>query len=161
MRTVRPTPLLRDAAEVLDPIRDDVVVIGALAVQVALDGHNVVLAATRDVDAAVETAVVDGVVAHLMARGLRPSELPHERAFTWVRRDLKVQLLRPFHPFPKGPARGLPVNPLVSALADHRVLVAFDASPARGQGAARSVSCDGWTSADASGRARQRSRPQP
>jgi hypothetical protein len=125
--------LLRDAAEVLDPIRDDIVVIGALAVQIALDGHDVALAVTRDVDAGVATAAVESVVAHLEERGLRRSELPHERAFTWVRDDLKVQLLRPFHPFPKGLAQGLPVNNLVTALAAHRVLLAFEGEPMRGR----------------------------
>jgi len=133
VRVVASTPLLHDAAEILDPIRDDIVVIGALAVQIALDGHDVALAATRDVDAGVATAAVAGVVAHLEERGLRRSELPHERAFTWVRNDLKVQLLRPFHPFPKGPAQGLPVNNLVSALVEHRMLVAFEAEPGRGR----------------------------
>lgn len=46
--------------------------------------------------------------------------------------ELKVQLLRPFHPFPKGPARGLPVNNIISELAEHRVLVAFADEPDRG-----------------------------
>ena len=74
-----------------------------------------------------------GVVAHLEERGLRPSELPHERSFTWVKDALKVQLLRPFHPFPKGAARGLPVNNMVSELAQHRVMVAFDTDPEIGR----------------------------
>ena len=85
--------------------------------QVALDGHEVVLTATRDVDAGVVTDAVERVVAHLEDQGLRPSELPHERSFTWVKDALKVQLLRTFHPFPKGAARGLPVNNMVSELA--------------------------------------------
>lgn len=133
MKVVASTPLLRDAAAILDPIRDEVVVIGALAVQIALDGHDVALTPTRDVDAGVDTAAVERVVAHLEASDLRRSELPHERAFTWVKQDLKVQLLRPFHPFPKGAAEGLPVNNIVSELVDHRMLVAFEADPTRGR----------------------------
>ena len=133
MKVVAPTPLLTDAAAVLDPIRDEVVVIGALAVQIALEGHDVALTPTRDVDAGVDTAAVERVVAHLEASDLRRSELPYERSFTWVKEDLKVQLLRPFHPFPKGAAQGLPVNNIVSELVDHRVLVAFEADPTRGR----------------------------
>lgn len=63
---------------------------------------------------------------HLEERGLQASELPHERSFTWVKDALKVQLLRPFHSFPKGPACGLPVNNMITELAQHRVMVAFD-----------------------------------
>lgn len=73
MKVVAPTPLLSDAAAVLDPIRDEVVVIGALAVQIALDGHDVALTPTRDVDAGVETAAVERVVAHLEASDLQRS----------------------------------------------------------------------------------------
>jgi hypothetical protein len=94
---VTPTPLLLEAAEVLKGIRDDVVVIGAVAVQVALDGQVVALTPTRDVDAGVATDAAERVVAHLEHRGLRPSELPHGRSFTWIKDSLKVQLLRPFH----------------------------------------------------------------
>jgi hypothetical protein len=61
---------------------------------------------------------------------MQPSQLPHERGFTWVRGDLKVQLLRPYHPFPKGAAKGLPISNLIPELDQHRVLVAFDDSPA-------------------------------
>lgn len=39
---------MREAAEVLAPVRDDVVVIGAIAVQIALDGHSAALTPTRD-----------------------------------------------------------------------------------------------------------------
>ena len=96
-------------------------------------GHEVVLTPTRDVDAGVATDDVKRVVAHLEDRGLQPSELAHERSFTWVKDALKIQLLRPFHPFPKGAARGLPVNNMVSELAEHRVIVAFDTDPERGR----------------------------
>ena len=99
VRVVTPTTLLLEAAEVLDGIRNEIVVIGAVAVQVALDGHEVVFTPTRDVDAGVATDDVKRVIAHLEERGLRASELPHERSFTWVKDALKVQLLRPFHPF--------------------------------------------------------------
>jgi hypothetical protein len=133
VRVVTPTTLLLEAAEVLDGIRDDVVVIGAVGVQVALADHEVVLTPTRDVDAGVATDAVERVVAHLEDRGLRPSELPHEQSFTWVQGALKVQLLCPFRPFPKGAARGLPVNNMVSELVHHRVLVVFDSDPERGR----------------------------
>jgi hypothetical protein len=129
VRVVTPTTLLLEAAQVLDGIRDEVVVIGAVAVQVALDGHDVALTPTRDVDAGVATDAAERVVAHLEDRGLQPSELPHERSFTWVKDALKVQLLRPFHPFPKGRARGLPVNKMVSELVQHRTMVALDTDP--------------------------------
>lgn len=132
MKVVTPTRLLSDAAAILEPIRDEVVVIGALAVQIALDGRDVALTPTRDIDAGVATEAVDRVVAHLEENGLRHSELPHERSFTWVKGDIKVQLLRPFHPFPKGAASGLPTNNMVSELGDHRWLVGFDDDPDHG-----------------------------
>jgi hypothetical protein len=78
-----------DAAAILEPIREEVVVIGALAVQIALDGRDVALAPTGDIDAGVATEAVDRVVAHLEENGLRHSELPHERSFTWVQGDMK------------------------------------------------------------------------
>jgi hypothetical protein len=129
VRVVRASDLMREAAEVLAPVRDDVVVIGAIAVQVALDGHSVALMPTRDVDAAVKTEAVERVVAQLRAAQLQPSPLVHERDFTWVKGDLKVQLLRPFHPFPKGAAKGLPVSNLIPELDRFRELVAFEDSP--------------------------------
>jgi hypothetical protein len=132
VRVVAPTRLLQDAAAVLEPIRDDVVVIGALAVQIALDEHDVALTPTSDVDAGVETDAVDRVVAHLEENDLRRSDEPHERSFTWVKDELKVQLIRPFHPFPKGAADGLPTNNLVTELDRHRWLVGFDDDPEHG-----------------------------
>jgi hypothetical protein len=133
VKVIAPTRLLVEAATVLEPIRDEVVVIGALAVQIALDGHDVALTPTGDVDAGVETEAVDRVVAHLEKSGLRRSAVTHERSFTWVKDDLKVQLLRPFHPFPKGAASGLPTNNLVSELVDRRRLISFTESPAHGR----------------------------
>lgn len=124
--------MLRDVAAILEPIQDDVVVIGALAVQIALDGHDVALTPTRDVDAGVATDAVDRVVIHLEGSGLRRSEEPHERSFTWVKEELKVQLIRPFHPFPKGAADGLPANNMVTGLDRHRWLVGFEGDPEQG-----------------------------
>jgi hypothetical protein len=69
----------------------------------------------------------------LEEQGLRRSEIPHEKAFTWVKDDVKVQLIRPFHPFPKGAAKGLPQNNLVRELENHRWLVAFEAEATRGR----------------------------
>lgn len=133
MKIVTPSPLLREAADVLEAVRDYVVVIGATAVQVALDGEQVALTPTRDVDAGIAGEDAERVVAHLHKRGMRRGELPQEHSFTWVKDDLKVQLVRPFHPFPQGAARGLPVNNLLGELAAHRVLVAFHDEPERGR----------------------------
>lgn len=132
MRVVAPTRLTREAAEILHPVRDDVVVIGALAVQIALEGHDIPLTPTRDVDVGIQTNRAAAVVAHLEGGGLRRSEYKHEQGFTWVRDKLKVQLVRPFHPFPKPPADRLPVNNLISELRHHRWLVAFAEDPGRG-----------------------------
>jgi hypothetical protein len=133
VRVVAPTRLLQEAAAILGPIREEVVVIGALAVQIALDGHDVALTPTRDIDAGVATESVDHVVAHLEENGLRQSDLPHEHSFTWVKDEVKVQLLRPFHPFPKGAASGLPTNNIIGELDDHRWLVSFEDDPDRGR----------------------------
>ncbi|MDP2713157.1 MAG: hypothetical protein Q8O56_18250 [Solirubrobacteraceae bacterium] len=130
MKIVTPDPLLRFAADALAAVRDDIVVIGASAVRVALHGRDVALSPTRDVDAGTRTEDVDRVVAALEAAGLTRSPEPHEHAFTWIRDDhLKVQLIRPFHPFPKGDARRLPVNNTITELARHRDSVAFDDAP--------------------------------
>jgi len=133
VKVVGASPLLLEAAEVLAEVREDVVVIGAVAVQVHLADREVALTPTRDVDAGIATDAAERVVAHLEARGLRRSELEHERPFTWVGDELKVQLLRPFHPFPKGAARGLPVNNIISELVQHRVMIAFDTEPNQGR----------------------------
>lgn len=133
MRVVASSRLIREAAVVLDDVREEIVVIGAVAVQVALDGKDAMLTPTRDLDAGVATDAVQRVVVHLQECGMQRSELAHERSFTWVKGDLKVQLLRPFHPFPKGPARDLPVNNIISELSRHRVLVAFADEPDRGR----------------------------
>jgi hypothetical protein len=93
----------------------------------------VALTPTIDIDAGVATETVDYVVAHLEGTGLRQSEVPHERGFTWVKGDVKVQLLRPFHPFPKGSARGLPTNNMIGELGDRRRLVSFEDKPDHGR----------------------------
>jgi hypothetical protein len=108
VKVLSPTPLIRDAAAVLEPVREDLVVIGAVAVQVALSGRDVALTPTRDVDAGVANEAVERVVAHLERQGMRRSEEAHERSFTWIKDELKIQLLRKFEPFPKGASRGLP-----------------------------------------------------
>jgi hypothetical protein len=132
MKVVAPTRLLADAADVLADVRDDVVVVGAAALEVALaDVNSVVLTPTRDVDVVVPTERAAEVVARLEAADLHRSELEHERDFTWVRADLKVQLMRGFHPFPKPPASDLPGNPVFGMAADpvHQVTVAFSEAP--------------------------------
>ena len=130
MKVVTPDPLLRFAADALASVRDDVVVIGASAVRVALHGRDVSVSPTRDVDAGTPTEAVERVVAALEAAGLTRSTEPHERGFTWIDGEhLKVQLIRPFHPFPKGHARGLPVNNTITELSRHRSAVAFGDAP--------------------------------
>lgn len=129
MRVVAANALLRTAAEILQPVRSDTTVIGALAVQIALDGHDVALTPTVDIDAGTSVGRAARVVGHLEDAGLRPSDVAHERGFTWVGVDMKVQLVRPFHPFPKPPAAGLPVNNLVNDLSRYRWSVAFEENP--------------------------------
>ena len=92
MKVIRPDSLLCEAADVLASVRDDVVVIGATAVQVALAGRDVVVTPTRDIDAGTRTEVVDRIVAELEQAGMTRSTEPHENGFTWVRGTLKVQL---------------------------------------------------------------------
>jgi hypothetical protein len=133
VRIVTSSRLLTETAQILDPIRDEVVVIGALAVQIALDGHDVALTPTLDIDAGTATEEVAQVVAHLEEQGLRRSKEDHERAFTWVKDDVKVQLIRPFHPFPKGAAAKLPTNNLVAELKHNRWLIGFEEEPERGR----------------------------
>lgn len=129
MRVVVPTVLTRAAAEILRPVRGDVTVIGALAVQIALAGHDIALTPTGDIDAGISVERAGRVVRHLESAGLRRSVEPHERDFTWVGEHVKVQLVRPFHPFPRPPASGLPVNNLVNELRRYRWGVAFEEDP--------------------------------
>jgi hypothetical protein len=131
VRTVEPSALLRDAAEVLGDVKNDVVIVGAAAIEVALHGVPASITPTRDVDLVVAAHDVDRVVQQLEAAELIPSELDYERGFTWVRDELKVQLIRGFHPFPPGRSAGLPVNPTADAArhAAHREEVAFAAEP--------------------------------
>lgn len=129
MRVVRPNALLRAAAEILQPVRSDITVIGAVAVQIALDGRDIALTPTGDIDAGTSAELATRVVRHLESSGLRRSDEPHERSFTWVGGGLKVQLVRPFHPFAKPPAKGLPINNLVNELVAYRWGVAFEEAP--------------------------------
>lgn len=133
MKVVTPSRLMSDAADVLAPVRDAVVVFGAIAVEVALAEADTAITPTRDVDLVVATPHVAEVVRHLEDADLRRSEVPHERGFTWVRGDLKVQLVRSFHPFPSGPAELLPSQPSVTVAADaaHQDEVSFADDPAR------------------------------
>lgn len=131
MRVINPSGLLRDAAGVLAEVKDDVVLVGAAAVEPALDGVPAAITPTRDVDAVVSAIDVDAVVKQLEAARLEPSPLEYEKGFTWVRDDLKVQLIRGFHPFPRGGSVGLPVNPVVESArhGPHRERVSFAARP--------------------------------
>lgn len=131
MRVVNPNDLLRAAAEILHPVRRDVTVIGAVAVQIALEGHDVALTPTADIDAGTSAERAAQVVAHLEGAGLERSNEPHERGFTWVGKNVKVQLARPFFPFPKPPADRLPVNNLINELGSYRWRVAFQEDPGK------------------------------
>lgn len=132
VKVIEPNRLARAAADSLGPVRGEVVVIGALAVEIALSGSEVALTPTADVDAGIRSEDVDAVVTHLEAIGFERSELAYERAFTWVRGGVKVQLMRPFHPFPSRHARGLPESNLVTELESHKWEVAFAADPETG-----------------------------
>ena len=143
MKVITPTRLLGEAADVLADIRDDLVVVGAAALEVALAGDSrvavtatrdldvVVITPTRDIDAVVPVDRAADVVSTLEGAGLRRSEVEHERAFTWIRGDLKIQLVRTFHPFPKPPARALPTNPAFGMAANpvHQITIAFADAP--------------------------------
>jgi hypothetical protein len=143
MKVLTPTQLLAEAADVLAPVRNEVVVIGAAAIQAALaessavaltptrDVDLVAITPTRDVDVVVPTDRAAAIVAHLEQAEMHRSEVEYERPFTWVRGDLKVQLVRTFHPFPKPPARGLPENPVfgMAAKQRHQVTIAFAEAP--------------------------------
>lgn len=133
MKVITPTPLVAEAADVLAGFRDLVVVVGAAAIEVALSGTDTAITPTRDVDVVVPVAEAAAIVNALEADGLRRSDVPHERAFTWVRGDLKVQLVRTFHPFPPGVAKGLPQNPVFGMASEpaSQVEVAFVSEPMR------------------------------
>lgn len=133
MKVVPRSRLLSDAAEILEPFQDEVVVVGATALEVALaSAGSVVVTPTRDVDVVVATEHVATVVSRLEEADMDPSDLEHERGFTWIRGDLKVQLVRTYHPFPKSHARRLPANPVFGMASEpfHQVEVAFDDEPA-------------------------------
>lgn len=131
MRVVRPSRLLEEAARTLHEVKDEVVVVGAAAIEVALYAVPATITPTRDVDLVVSTTDVDAVVGHLEEADLEPSTIEYERGFTWVRGDLKVQLIRGFHPFPTDAGKGLPVNPTADAARNgmHREEVAFEPAP--------------------------------
>jgi hypothetical protein len=119
VKVLTPTRLLAEAADVLADVRDDVVVVGAAALEVALaEQSSAVITPTRDIDVVVSVAHVAEVVARLEAGDLHRSDVDHERGFTWIRGDLKVQLVRSFHPVPKGPAKALPANPVSGMVAN-------------------------------------------
>ena len=144
-KVIAPSVLVREAADVIGPFWQQVVVVGAAALQIVLAesiGGNVHVAATsdldlvivtptRDVDLAVETEQAEGVIVALEDAGLSQSAETHEQGFTWVRGDLKIQLMRPFHPFPAARVAPLPINTVASELREevHRDVVAFADDP--------------------------------
>lgn len=133
MKVVPRSRLLSDAAEILEPFQDEVVVVGATALEVTLaSAGSVAITPTRDVDVVVPIEHVATVVARLEEAEMGPSDVAHERGFTWIRGDLKVQLVRTYHPFPKSHARGLPANPVFGMASEplHQIAVAFGDEPA-------------------------------
>jgi hypothetical protein len=133
VKVITPTPLVAEAADVLAGFRDLVVEVGAAAVEVALSGTDTAITPTRDVDVVVPVAEAAAIVNALEADGLRRSDVPHERAFMWVRGDRKVQLVRAFHPFPSDVAKALPQNPVFGMAHEtsSQVEVAFVFEPIR------------------------------
>jgi hypothetical protein len=133
VKLITPTPLVAEAADVLAGFRDLVVVVGATAIEVVLSDADVAITPTRDVDVVVPVEEAEAIVSALEADGLRRSDVPHERPFTWVRGDLKVQLVRTFHPFPPKVAKALPQNPVFGMASEpaSQVEVAFVSEPAR------------------------------
>jgi hypothetical protein len=133
VKVITPTRLVAEAADVLGEFCDSVTVVGAAAIEVALSGSGVAITPTRDVDVVVRMSDAEAVVSALEADGMQRSEIAHERPFTWVRGDLKVQLVRTFHPFPSHVAKGLPQNPVFGMAGEvaHQVEVAFASEPGR------------------------------
>jgi hypothetical protein len=129
VKVLRPTRLMREAADVLRPVRGEVVVIGATALEAALAGTDARSAATIDVDCAVGMNSAEAVIDQLESAGLTPSDEPHERGFTWVREDMKVQLIRPAARVVRPPVSGLVVNTNLSLTDRYREAVAFDDAP--------------------------------
>lgn len=116
----------------LADVWDDVIVVGAAALEVALSVQSSAdITPTRDIDVVVPVDRAAEVVARLEAANLHRSDVDHERAFTRVRGDLKVQLVRTFHPFPKPPAKALPANPVFGMASNplHQVTIAFADEP--------------------------------
>lgn len=122
------------AAEAIQPVMDHVAVLGAAAVQIAVGEYTTAITPTTDVDmglverGALE-ATVDEVVRALRDAKLNPSDLDHERGFTWVSDGVKIQLVRGFAPFPKGQVKGLPAQPGIEDFFDARQAIAFEDSP--------------------------------
>ncbi len=66
MKIITPTRLLEEAAEVLAPVRDAVVLVGAAALEVALaDARGVAITPTRDIDTVVQADRAGEVVSYL------------------------------------------------------------------------------------------------
>jgi len=131
VRVIHPSALVADAADALGAVRDEVVVVGAAAVEVALAQTRAVVTPTRDVDLVVAVEQVEAVLRHLEDQRFRPSTRPHERGFTWVRDDLSIQLVRSFHPFPRGPAARLPQNSAFAMAGEADTLRAAEAEVRR------------------------------
>ncbi|HEV2773028.1 MAG TPA: hypothetical protein VGV57_09430 [Thermoleophilaceae bacterium] len=129
MKVLEPTALMRQAADVLDGVTSEVVVIGAVALEVALAGRQARSAATLDVDGAVSIASAPAVIARLEEAGLKASKEPRERGFTWLREGLKIQLIRPPARVSRPPVSGLVANTNVSLAEKYRESVAFPERP--------------------------------
>jgi hypothetical protein len=129
VKVLAPSPLMREAADVLDGVSSEVVVIGAVALEAALSGYDARSAATTDVDGAVTIESAATVIAHIERAGLKPSDEPHERGFTWVRGGLKIQLVRPPARVTRAPVSSLISNTQFSVAEKYREEVAFAERP--------------------------------
>jgi hypothetical protein len=120
---------MREAADVLHGVSGEVVVIGAVALEAALSGSDARSAATTDLDGAVTIGSAAAVISHLEQAGLKPSDEPHERGFTWVRDGLKIQLIRPAARAIRPPVSGLVSNTQFSVAENYRENIAFTEKP--------------------------------
>jgi len=135
VRIVHPDSLMTEASEVLAPVVDRAVVIGAVAMRVILSGWpadagdrqhvTTLIAPTRDVDLAVGWPDAHAIVSTMEKAGLEPSEEPGERGFTWAKGDFKIQLVARPGMRRMGENLSLPVNAATSVAASHNEPVAF------------------------------------
>lgn len=98
MKVVEPSRLMQEAADALEPIRDEVVVIGAIALEAALAGRDARSAATTDVDCAVDMGSAAAVISALEDAGLYREPVAFQgrpdQHRLWVARPAAVMALK-------------------------------------------------------------------